>query len=113
MMNNESEKFAGIFHHNPVQRLSGCNGNPRYISTQSFYTIKNGEQYLKRFNKLPLLPDLLHSGKGELWINRNGYIEKRINTESVSLKVDFNFPFLLPYRFGIDSLLYISISINP
>lgn len=94
MMNNEAVKFAGISHHNPVQRLTGCNGNPRYISTQSFYIIKNEEQYLKRYNKLPLLPDPLHSGKDELWINRNGYIEKRTNTESIwdkerKINIDF------------------------
>lgn len=94
MMNKEAEKFAGLSHYNPVQRLTGCNGNPQYISTQSFYTIKNGEKYMERFSKLPLLPDPLNSGKDELWIYRNGYIEKRINTESVwekerKIKIDF------------------------
>lgn len=76
MMNNEAEKIAGIAHHNPILQVIECTGNPRYISVQSFYTIKNGEKYIRRFNKLPLLPDPFHFGKEELWVNPNGYIEK-------------------------------------
>lgn len=76
------EKFAGIAHYNPIKRIVGCCGKPRYFSVKSLLIPRNNNYY-KRTGDLLLLPNPFNNSTTQLWISQSGFVEKMMAVDTI------------------------------
>ncbi|MBP5341801.1 MAG: hypothetical protein J6Y52_05535 [Bacteroidales bacterium] len=76
----EQEQFAGISIFNPVRRITGYNGMPRYIS--SINAPRNVLGSVTKHRGTPLITNLFGEIIDETWVNEKGLIEKYVAYDS-------------------------------
>ena len=81
-MSYAAEKFAGIAHYNPIKRIVGCCGKPRYFSVKSLLIPRNNIYY-KRTGNLLLLPNPFNNSTTQLWISQSGFVEKMMAVDAI------------------------------